>query len=103
MKPIPRIKPVARYDPLADRLRLVRTKLGETQRQFAFHFNVNAHTIWMWEKYGPPRNAAARIGIKYILRKLSNNRVDWRAYKERKLAKKKAAAKDAGLTGAVDG
>ena len=63
-------KRLPRYDPLSERLRNMRHRRGETQVQFARHFNISQHTYRVWEKCGPPKTAAARIGIKWILRKM---------------------------------
>ncbi|HWS65728.1 MAG TPA: hypothetical protein VN325_23460 [Steroidobacteraceae bacterium] len=83
--------PHPRYDELSERMRNLRHRRGETQIEFAYHFKISHHTYRVWEKCGPPRTAAARIGIKYILRKLVKDH-----------AQKKRRAKDLGLTAAAD-
>jgi DNA-binding XRE family transcriptional regulator len=97
-------KSKARYDPLSDRLRVIRHRLGETQEQMAFHFKVCKETYSRWERYMLPKHKSAIIGIKYVLEKLDHNRSRPRTYRRKHSAQnKKKATENSSLAVAADG
>ena len=61
--------------PLAERLRAMRHRWKETQRDFARHFPVTRNTYCNWERSGVPPGPTAMM-VKMILKKLGKIHLD---------------------------
>ena len=48
-------------------IKAVRTRLGETQAEFASRFGVDQATIHRWEKGGVPARGTARVAVEKVL------------------------------------
>lgn len=81
MKPLP---PETRH-PLSDELYAVRMLCGETQENFAKHFNVGRTSYMTWERYGPPtKYAGVQEWIKLELARLKRLATKRKHAKERR-------------------
>ena len=51
-------------------IKTVRTRLGETQAEFALRFGVDQATIHRWETDGVPARGTARLAVEKVLESL---------------------------------
>lgn len=59
---------------LAERMRAMRRKFGETQLEFASRFGVYWQTYARWERWGPPNTVPHKLFVNNRLSKLANDR-----------------------------
>lgn len=59
---------------LAERLRALRTQLGETQAEFAARLNIRPSTYARWELWGPPNTPVHRTYTKIMLNQLGRRK-----------------------------
>lgn len=56
----------------SEKLKKVRTRLGESQEKFAERFDVDQSTIHRWETDGPPDRGPTKIAIETVMISIGN-------------------------------